>query len=164
MTEREEWREVVGFPGYLVSSLGRVRGKTNARGPSEVILKPGRKPRTGHLFVVLQSDGKPHHRSVHRLVAEAFEVGGIGPNVLHGDDDVENNRPENLRWGTFSDNAQDREDHGRGMSARWAKATHCKAGLHEWTDENTYVNPRGIRRCRACARATWRAWKERQTT
>lgn len=33
---------------------------------------------------------------------------------------------------------------------RWAEpVTHCKRG-HEFTDSNTYVNPRGVRRCRAC--------------
>ncbi len=30
-----------------------------------------------------------------------------------------------------------------------AKRTHCKNG-HEFTEENTYVNTRGFRTCKAC--------------
>ena len=36
------------------------------------------------------------------------------------------------------------------------RTTHCKSGLHEWTEDNTYWNPNpkgmGRRRCRACIR------------
>jgi hypothetical protein len=34
------------------------------------------------------------------------------------------------------------------------KRTHCIHG-HEWTPENTCVDPRGKRRCRACTRASY---------
>lgn len=39
---------------------------------------------------------------------------------------------------------------------RRANQTHCKHG-HEFTPENTYVQPAGWRSCRACARARYRA-------
>lgn len=36
----------------------------------------------------------------------------------------------------------------------------CKHG-HEWTDENTFLNPRGIKECRLCARERKAAYKKR---
>lgn len=36
---------------------------------------------------------------------------------------------------------------------RRARRTHCILRGHELTTENTYVDPRGYRRCRACTRA-----------
>ena len=45
---------------------------------------------------------------------------------------------------------------GTGPSARLARQTHCKRN-HEFTPENTYLNPQGERRCRACARETYTA-------
>jgi hypothetical protein len=38
---------------------------------------------------------------------------------------------------------------------RLATATHCKRH-HEWTDENTYRDPKGHRRCRACRAGGYR--------
>lgn len=43
---------------------------------------------------------------------------------------------------------------GNGPSARLARQTHCKRG-HEFTPENTYLNPQGERRCRACVREAY---------
>lgn len=40
---------------------------------------------------------------------------------------------------------------GVGVTAKNAKASHCVNG-HEFTPENTYVDPRGWRQCRTCLR------------
>ncbi|AEK07107.1 hypothetical protein JOEDIRT_76 [Mycobacterium phage JoeDirt] len=125
----EEWRDVPGWEGlYQVSSLGRVRsverlaiqkrwGRPNVRVVRERILKPytsGPKPPI-YLMVRLYRDGKKTQRKVHHLVAEAF----LGPKpfedakVLHWDDDQSNNRADNLRWGTQSENCFDRERNKR---------------------------------------------------
>lgn len=40
----------------------------------------------------------------------------------------------------------------------WAWKTECVNG-HPYTDENTYVDPAGRRRCRQCGRAQIAAWK-----
>lgn len=45
---------------------------------------------------------------------------------------------------------------GKGFAARNARKTHCPQG-HKYTDENTYVNPRGSRECRTCIRERGRA-------
>lgn len=39
--------------------------------------------------------------------------------------------------------------------------THCRKGLHEFTSENTVVDERGNRRCKACMYAAAREWKRR---
>lgn len=40
---------------------------------------------------------------------------------------------------------------GEGLAAQNARKTHCKRG-HEFTPENTYLFPKGGRRCRTCKR------------
>lgn len=44
---------------------------------------------------------------------------------------------------------------------KWALYTHCANG-HEYTPENTYVNPRGARECRICVRARAIAYQRRK--
>lgn len=97
---QEIWKSVPGFEGqYDVSSQGRVR--TFRRGANGRLLKPGRMPQ-GHLSVAL---GRGNSQCVHKLVLLAF----VGPppkgcECLHGNGDPSDNRLENLRWGTRSEN------------------------------------------------------------
>lgn len=58
-------------------------------------------------------------------------------------------RPEHLFLGDYQDNAQDASKKGRTRNGNVYK-THCKRG-HELNLSNTYVDPSGRRRCRACA-------------
>jgi len=53
---------------------------------------------------VLQCQGKTY--KVARLICEAFHgpAPEDQPNVLHGDEDSSNNRPDNLSWGTQKEN------------------------------------------------------------
>ena len=97
-----EWREVVGHPGYMVSNEGRVKH------PSGQILKQCRK-QSKHLTVWINRK----NFYVHRLVLEAFKGKcPIGMQGLHGDDNAENNRVENLRWGTHTENMRDKSVNG----------------------------------------------------
>lgn len=50
---------------------------------------------------------------------------------------------------------------GETLQAENASKTHCLNG-HEFTPENTYINPKGWRDCRICKRERWRAWRARQ--
>lgn len=112
----EVWRPVVGYEGYYeVSSYGRVkrcakdiqyymRGKLITRKGREKILSPGIKD-TGYYNVSLFVDniGKTH--KVHRLVAEAFIPNPDNkPFIDHIDANRLNNRVENLRWVTPTEN------------------------------------------------------------
>jgi hypothetical protein len=62
---------------------------------------------------------KKRRKYVHRKTYEDFN-GPIpeGMLVLHSCDNPPCYNPEHLRVGTYSDNAQDREDRGRGRQAR----------------------------------------------
>lgn len=89
-----EWREVVEYPGYFVSSIGDVRGRSGR------ILKQGHHS-AGYLSVGPVRDGKNVTTLVHRLVAAAF-IGPIpaGHEVNHIDGNKKNNRAENLEYVT----------------------------------------------------------------
>lgn len=146
-THDEVWKPVVGYEGlYEVSDHGGVRSmprKGTAGGLVSVV--PNEK---GYLTVGLFGHGKRVHRSVHRLMAEAF----LGPcpdgmQVRHLDGNNTHNVLPNLKWGTASENAYDRVRHGTDAGSR---RTHCKSG-HEFTPENTRHT--GTQRvCRACKR------------
>lgn len=101
----ERWLPVVGYPDYEVSDRGRVRSNTWRKKGALMKLHW----RNGYQYV---SFGK-QKVNVHILVARAF----IGPRpegmmVLHWDDDHNNNRVSNLRYGTAQENAEDAKRNG----------------------------------------------------
>lgn len=98
MNKEEEWKDVVGFPRYEVSTYGRVRTKP-------LYLKPGA-IRGAHLTVALCSGkGKPKTGYVHRLVAQAFIPNPEGlPIINHKNGNPQDNRINNLEWCTHSHN------------------------------------------------------------
>jgi len=117
----ETWKSIPGHSGYEVSDKGRVRSidrevvRTFASGDYSSI-RPGRvlKPglaRNGYLSVVLgRSVGT---KFVHHLVALTF----IGPReaateVCHVNGVKTDNRPENLYYGSRSQNNVDITKHG----------------------------------------------------
>lgn len=128
----ERWRVVPSETHYEVSDLGRVRsvdfsitcvgrgGNLYTRLHRGRMLRPVFQPGTGYLDITVQSDryvnGKrvPRRRSVASMVLEAF----VGPrpsgrHSRHLDDNRQNNRLENLAWGTPTDNMQDKKRNGR---------------------------------------------------
>lgn len=126
VTGAERWEAVVGYEGsYEVSDQGNVRSidrthyfrgvKRYARG---VPLKPLSHP-SGYRRVTLWKNGVYQSAFIHTLVLEAF----VGPRpsgheAAHGNGVKKDNRLENLRWATPSENQADRETHGTG---RWGK-------------------------------------------
>lgn len=157
---REEWRPIAGYPGYEVSNFGRVRTLdrvvTDRQGRPRrlrgVIRKVKPQRPSGYMGLSLWRDGKQRTVRVHVLVLESF----VGPRPspdwegCHNNGDPTDNRLVNLRWDTKAGNAQDALDHGHNASAR---KTHCAKSGHEFTPENTYINPTsGARQCRQCVR------------
>lgn len=47
------------------------------------------------------------------------------------------------------------------ISARQMRQTHCKRG-HEFTPENTYIQPPNMRSCKTCRIACYRKWNARR--
>lgn len=145
----EQWRAIVGWPGYSVSSLGRVLGK---RG--NVLLATV--SHDGYLYVSLSDAPRVVKRKVHQLVIEAFlHERPAGMEVRHLDDDKTNNSVGNLVYGTQSENTLDMVAAGVHKEAR---KTHCPQG-HEYTPDNLVKSKRGKRDCAECnrqrARAAW---------
>jgi len=127
----EIWRPILGFDKviarrYEVSNHGNVRSKDHASTRTHVsknglkfvatqrikgrMLKAGRMS-SGHLTVTLCNGRTQSPQLVHRLVARAFL--GKPPKgraqVLHWDDDRDNNALYNLRYGNDQDNTDDRK-------------------------------------------------------
>jgi len=122
MSKKEKWADVPGFPGYSVSTLGRVVSRL---GRKPRFLAPG--IRTGYPSVILRRGNVSHNRRVHRLVLRAF-VGDPknGQEAAHADGDRRNARLDNLRWATAEENQADKIIHGttnRGERCGSAKLT-----------------------------------------
>ena len=104
----EEIWKPIGYEGYEVSNLGRVKSykydKINGK-----IMKPYKNTK-GYLQIDLQLDGRNRenrvHLAVHRLVAIAFIPNPDNlPQVNHKDEDKTNNCVDNLEWCTNDYNA-----------------------------------------------------------
>lgn len=102
----EIWKDVVGFEGvYQVSNLGRVRSLGFDIWHKGRILKPHLDSRGYYLMVGLNRNKHPHHKNVHRLVAEAFIPNPNNyPCVNHKDECKTNNNVDNLEWCTYEYN------------------------------------------------------------
>jgi hypothetical protein len=110
--DHEEWRQIAESPDYDVSDWGRVRSRRRRGEP--IILMP-RPHSHGYHRVNLYHAGVVHDAYVHRLVLEAFA--GLCPprhNCRHLDGNPANNRPENLAWGTWEEQWEDKVRNGTG--------------------------------------------------
>ena len=96
--EKEIWKPIPKFDNYEVSNLGNVRNVHTGR-----IMTPNFKRRNG-MVVGIRTNGSRYFREVSRLVAEAF-LTDFDPTlyVSRKDDDIWNNRADNLYMSTRSD-------------------------------------------------------------
>lgn len=90
----ERWLEIYGFPGYSISSTGRVRNDHTRR-----IMKLSQN-QIGVLYVGLRVGGVQYNQTVAKLVARAFleEAPSWFDSPMHLDGDRSNNNVENLIW------------------------------------------------------------------
>lgn len=138
----EIWKEVPSFPLLEASSIGRVRSK-----PYEVAMPNGGiriRQMAPTLGVMVTSSSGNYARFkitfrrknylVHRLVCEAFH--GASPfenaDVLHGNEDGADNRPENLSWGTRKENLN-----APGFIAYCKSRTGDKSPRTKWFNERS---------------------------
>lgn len=152
----EKWLPVVGYEGlYEVSDQGRIKSLEKkvfykdgrVRTNPERIRDPKPGPNGRFQLKMVHPDKPDKNLLLHRMVLEAF-VGPCpeGMECLHKNDNPEDNRLVNLRWGTRSENQLDRVKNGGHHNA---SKTHCKRG-HEFTPENTRIRTTGFRNCRTC--------------
>lgn len=143
----EHWEPLPGSDGaYLISDLARARSYKTASMPGRLLKHSVGS--TGYPRVSISLNGKSGPVAIHVLVALTF-LGPPGPGeeVRHKDGNRLNGVLANLEYGTPSDNAHDKKRHGTDHNAN---KTHCPHG-HEYTPENTYINPTsGGRQCRTC--------------
>ena len=128
----EIWKDIRGYEGlYQISNMGRLkslsrktwifRAKNNGKGSfrhlKEKILKVRIPPDKRYMGTSLCKNGKMKTREIHRLVLEAF-VGPCpeGMEGCHEDGNRFNNRLDNLRWDTRSNNHKDKHKHGTDAS------------------------------------------------
>lgn len=98
----EVWVDVEDYPGYKISSLGRVM--SFMRSPSGRILKLKPHPK-GYMYTRLYNESGSRGFKVHRLVASHFIGNPLGkPQVNHINHDKADNSVENLEWATQSEN------------------------------------------------------------
>jgi hypothetical protein len=134
---------IQGFPNYVVDTFGRVARVKNGE---PVPIKPFATP-DGYLRVALYSSSGHSERYVHRLVLETH--GSPPPmhpsQVRHLNGRPDDNRLENLAWGTAAENARDRVRHGtsrKGIANHNAKLSNSKVkeirrlAARGWTQEN----------------------------
>lgn len=120
MTERVEligldeiWKPVVGLETkYEVSNLGRIKCVSRTSNYKPGHIKALFSYATGYVKTCLSVSGKRKSFHVHRLVAKAF----LGPpppgyQCAHLDGNPRNNRLENLRWVTRSENERHKIAH-----------------------------------------------------
>lgn len=107
------WKRIPGFSKYEVSDVGEVR-RAERVGP----WLPGKcgvwTSNNGYSMTDMTSDeGVCKSISIHRLVMAAFVRPALpGEQVRHMDGRKFNNRLDNLRYGSASDNARDKLRHG----------------------------------------------------
>ena len=101
MQNIENWKKVAGYETYSVSDLGNVRNDKTKR-----ILQPADNGH-GYFFVNLRTNKKTSKRKIHRLVAGAFLPNREKKKYVDLiNNDTKNNKLENLRWVTPSQNSQ----------------------------------------------------------
>lgn len=156
-TEVETWKPIPGWEGYYeASDLGRIRsvdrvieGRWGPRVALGKVLTAHPLKIGGYLQVKLCRDARMKGEMVHVLVLSAFvSPRPDGLEACHGNGNVTDNRPANLRWDTRSANMLDKVRHG---THNHAGKTECPRG-HAYTPENTYWQD-SRRSCIECRRA-----------
>jgi hypothetical protein len=129
------WKPVVGFEErYLVSDSGQVWSLYRHKALTPAI------DRYGYEKVALCKDGKPHSRTVHRLVAQAFIPNPHNhPTVNHKNEVKTDNRAVNLEWLSIADN----DNHGT-RNARMAD-TKCRLPVEQVFEDGTTVRYKGVK-------------------
>lgn len=130
--QQEEWKDIKGFPHYMVSNLGRIKAKehTQVTGFGACVFKEkilnGSDNGKGYFAFVPRLDGVKNKIYIHRVVAEAFIPNPENkPYVNHIDNNPENNHADNLEWCTHQENMDWMNVQGRAKrTPEWIEHLH----------------------------------------
>lgn len=119
----DSWVDVAGYGGvYQVNTQGQLRswyGKKGILRAAPTLIRGMDKGgyRKARLYA---SDGSYRDIAIHRLVLMTFRPQPDQDEllVMHKNDIPDDNRLENLEWGTWGDNNRDREAKGRGAQPK----------------------------------------------
>lgn len=127
-----EWKEVPGFPGYMVSNDGQVKSFRQY----EKILK-GSIDEDGYIRCVLFKDKVRYSFAVHQVVALSF-IGErpTGASVHHKDENKLNNSCDNLEYITPSHHS----------SLHTANGKSALRGVRHWKNKMTEEQAREAKR------------------
>jgi hypothetical protein len=116
-----EWKPIPRHEGYYASKDGRIMSRKSGE---NFVLIPLKK-RDGHLFVFLyDGQGNKKKMYVHRLILMAWSrMPKRNEEARHLNDIPDDNRLENLEWGTRIENANDKRKNG-GLSIGKRNASH----------------------------------------
>jgi hypothetical protein len=112
------FKQIPDAPGYFAGSDGNIYSNC-PRGISKITtklrkLKPSIQSTGRYYVLVVKKDNVRKTHRVHRLICETYH--GCAPDkkstVSHLDGNWKNNKPENLKWESYSDNHQRKKDHG----------------------------------------------------
>jgi len=169
LSARQAWQPITGFEStHEVSSCGEVRRKEriliNCNGVSRrwpaADLKVTTKSNGYRHITLTNEDGSAKTIHIHRMVLQSF----IGPcpdgfEALHSDGDKSNNALSNLRWGTHSENCEDRSRHGSsGKVLSFEKAEAIRAMKGRLTQKQI-AEKFGVSQCLVSSVQLGRIWK-----
>lgn len=134
----EEWRTIPIALKYEASSLGRIRRVVPYRSTTAGRILSVNKDEHGYARTAISIDGIGIRSvQIHRMVLLAFY--GMPPTPehegAHWNGVRDDNRPDNLRWATASENTQDKRRHGTYQSGSQnpnAKLTEDDINLIRW--------------------------------
>jgi len=119
----EEWRSILNFPNYEVSSLGRVKSLKFGK---ERFIKHSLVNHYPHVMFSVKGTMTPHY--IHRLVAEAFIPKVEGKHHIDHKNRIKtDNRVENLQWCTPSENQLNTPD--RKNQTGYRNINKCRNGF-----------------------------------
>lgn len=108
--DKEYWKIAPGYPGYEVSTHGRIYSCLTGK------MLAGSEDKKGYVRYCLKLGDKKKKAYGHRLIALAFLPNPDGlPQVNHKDHNRKNNNVNNLEWCTNEENQKLRSDHYKNL-------------------------------------------------
>jgi len=132
--DSEMWKDVAEYEWlYQISNLSRVRRMAGSAKCYENRILKQNVGSHGYLVVDLYKNNKRKTFTIHKLILEAF-VGPCpsGMECRHLDGNPANNKIENLKWGTRSENVRDAMKHKTSKIPHNKGSDHGMAKLNEW--------------------------------